>query len=429
MCRIITIICYVLLPWAVMAQTVGNEGVTVGNEIADDSTLVAGFMDDSLAIDTTRVMPWEEAVKYRMETLLQSELFKTTQVGLMVWDLTADSALFAYNHQQRMRPASTMKLLTSITALDLLGGNHQFTTELRYRGKIEGHTLWGDLQCVGGMDPSFDNGDLKMFIDRIRMAGIDTIRGRIVADKSWKDDLLLGEGWCWDDDNPVLSALLVGRKDNFVERLERELNNVGVVFAFANDSISSSSPKDGGGGIIASCSHSLDHILNRMMKQSDNLYAESVFYHIGAAAGRPATAKNARAAVKRLISRLGFDAANYTVADGSGLSLYNYVSPELLVAFLRYAHQKSNIAGYLRPSLPTAGADGTLQSRMKGTKAQYNVRAKTGTLTGISSLAGYLFAPNGHDVCFAIINQGVISSRHGKAFQDRVCVALCTPSE
>ena len=181
MCRIITIICYVLLPWAVMAQTVGNEGVTVGNEIADDSTLVAGFMDDSLAIDTTRVMPWEEAVKYRMETLLQSELFKTTQVGLMVWDLTADSALFAYNHQQRMRPASTMKLLTAVTALDLLGGNHQFTTELRYRGKIEGHTLWGDLQCVGGMDPSFDNGDLKMFIDRIRMAGIDTIRGRIVA--------------------------------------------------------------------------------------------------------------------------------------------------------------------------------------------------------------------------------------------------------
>ena len=133
--------------------------------------------------------------------------------------------------------------------------------------------------------------------------------------------------------------------------------------------------------------------------------------------------------MKRLISRLGFDAANYTVADGSGLSLYNYVSPELLVAFLRYAHQKSNIAGYLRPSLPTAGADGTLQSRMKGTKAQYNVRAKTGTLTGISSLAGYLFAPNGHDVCFAIINQGVISSRHGKAFQDRVCAALCTPSE
>ena len=77
------------------------------------------------------------------------------------------------------------------------------------------------------------------------------------------------------------------------------------------------------------------------------------------------------------------------------------------------------------PSLPVAGVDGTLKSRMQKTLAQGNVRAKTGTLTGISSLAGYCTAPNGHELAFAIINQGILDKTSGKAFQDRVCQVLC----
>jgi D-alanyl-D-alanine carboxypeptidase/D-alanyl-D-alanine-endopeptidase (penicillin-binding protein 4) len=75
-------------------------------------------------------------------------------------------------------------------------------------------------------------------------------------------------------------------------------------------------------------------------------------------------------------------------------------------------------------SLPIAGVDGTLKDRMRGTKAQGNVRAKTGTLTGISSLAGYCTTAQGHQLCFAIINQGVMRAATGKAFQDRVCKLL-----
>jgi D-alanyl-D-alanine carboxypeptidase/D-alanyl-D-alanine-endopeptidase (penicillin-binding protein 4) len=77
------------------------------------------------------------------------------------------------------------------------------------------------------------------------------------------------------------------------------------------------------------------------------------------------------------------------------------------------------------PALPVAGVDGTLKSRMQNTLAQGNVRAKTGTLTGISSLAGYCTAPNGHELAFAIINQGILDKTTGKAFQDRVCQVLC----
>ena len=62
---------------------------------------------------------------------------------------------------------------------------------------------------------------------------------------------------------------------------------------------------------------------------------------------------------------------------------------------------------------------------MKGTAAEGNVRAKTGTVSGISSLAGFLTTASGHILAFAIINQGVSSSAMGRAFQDKVCQELC----
>lgn len=363
----------------------------------------------------------------KLDSVIQnSSLLETTQLGLMVWDLTADSVLYAYNHRQRMRPASTMKLLTAITMLDLYGGNYQFVTELRYKGQIVGRTLVGDLICVGGMDPTFDNGGMTYLVDRIRTAGIDTICGRIVADKSMKDTLLLGQGWCWDDDNPCLSALLLNRKDNFVERLTTLLTEVGVVIierGTLNMERGTLNMEQNCQLSIVNCQ--LDKVLSRMMKQSDNLYAEAIFYHTALSIARPATQKNARTAVRQLIQRLGYDPAQYNVADGSGLSLYNYVSPELLTVFLRHAWRNEAIRRHLEPSLPIAGVDGTLKDRMKNTPAYRNVRAKTGTVTGISSLAGYATAANGHQLAFAIINQGVAKAKDGKAFQDIVCQLLC----
>ena len=177
--------------------------------------------------------------------------------------------------------------------------------------------------------------------------------------------------------------------------------------------------------IGSSVSHSFDQILTRMMKQSDNLYAECMFYHNALAQARPATQKNARTAVRRLIQKLGYDPAQYSVADGSGLSLYNYVSPELMVSALRYAWRDDVIRQHLQPSLPLAGVDGTLKDRMQKSPAYRNVQAKTGTLTGISSLAGYCTAANGRHLAFCIINQGVVRAKDGKGFQDKVCSILC----
>ena len=153
-----------------------------------------------------------------------------------------------------------------------------------------------------------------------------------------------------------------------------------------------------------------------------------MFYQLGAATGhRPSTAKHSAQVVKQLIQKVGNGKNPYRVADGSGLSLYNYVTPELEMRLLRYAYRNSNIYQHLLPSLPIAGVDGTLNTRMKGTFAEENVKAKTGTVTGISALAGYCTSANGHLLCFSIINQGIMKSDSGRNFQNKVCNALCAP--
>ena len=365
----------------------------------------------------------QDSLRFRLDSLLEDPLFETSQVGLMVYDLTADSTLYTYNHRQMLRPASCMKLVTSITALDALGPNYEYQTALYYTGEIQGRTLVGNIYCVGGFDPMISQADVVTLASSIRQLGVDSIRGLIVADRSMKESLDYGEGWCWDDENPMLIPLTIGRKDNFTSTLAEEIARLGVNLEKVE---LMQGRKPAQAKMIDVCCHSIKQVLQRMMKDSDNFYAESMFYQTAASTGHhPATAVDARNITKKLINRLGLDANRYRIADGSGLSLYNYVTVELLVKLLRHAWRTPSIAKALMPALPVAGVDGTLKSRMQNTLAQGNVRAKTGTLTGISSLAGYCTAPNGHELAFAIINQGILDKTTGKAFQDRVCQVLC----
>lgn len=396
-----------------------------GDDGGEDSLGVA--LADTTAADSIEALgepAWPGNVAGRIDRLLGNELFNRSQVGLMVYDLTADSAIYCHNERQLLRPASTMKVVTAIAAIDRLGGSFQFKTTLSYTGAIEDGVLNGDVYLVGGFDPRFNSDDMGSFVDGIRRMGIDTIRGRIVADKSMKDADMLGEGWCWDDDNPVLSPLLISRRDVFVKRFVDRLRDEGVVVEA--DTVAGRQP--GGAYEVGTRTHTIDQVLMPMMKESDNLCAEALFYQLGASTGaHPATARDARTVVRRLVEKVGLRPSDYRIADGSGLSLYNYVTAELEVMLLRYAYQNTNIYMHLLPSLPVAGEDGTLRRRMRGTFTSGNVKAKTGSVTAISSLAGYCTAANGHVLCFAIINQGIRRGSEGRAFQDRVCEALCRP--
>ena len=398
----------------------------MGEPLADRDSIIADSTwndNDSLLLKND-TLAWPQNIQTAIDRLLQNDMFKTSQVGMMIYDLDADSVIYRHNERQLMRPASTMKVITAITALDKLGGGYRFKTDLCYTGRVDSCTLVGDVYCVGGFDPRFNIDDMHAFVEALHRMGVDTIRGNVYADKTMKDDKPYGEGWCWDDDNPVLSPLLIARKDQFVARFVAELQKAGICIT----GTTGEQRKPDDANCIISRFHTIDQVLMRMLKQSDNLYAEAMYYQIAAASGQhPATAKSAREAEQQLVNRLGLDASRYKFVDGSGLSLYNYVSAELEVRLLRYAYSNQFILNHLLPALPVAGVDGTLKTRMRSAFTRSNVRAKTGTVMGVSSLCGYLTASNGHQICFSIINQGVMHGRNGRSFQDRVCSILCRP--
>ena len=364
---------------------------------------------------------WPGRLAQGLDSLLQDELLESSQLGICVYDLTADTLLYARQARQRMRPASTEKLVTAVAALSELGAAHEFVTRLCHTGEIRGNVLQGDLYVIGGFDPCFGQEDLEAFGEALVQAGVDSVAGRLCADVSMKDTLRWGWGWCWDDKMPVLTPLLYEGKDVFMERMEGMLSDAGIGYVSATRC---RCPEDA--VLLAERKHPLADVLFPMMKESDNLYAEAMFYQLAARSGKPyASRKEAGHCIERLIGRMGFDPGKYLVADGSGVSLYNYLTPELEVAFLGYAYRDQVIFPVFYESLPVAGMDGTLKRRMGNRWTKGRVRAKTGTLEGVSTLAGYALAANGHLLAFCIMNQGVERVRDAQDFQDKVCEWMC----
>lgn len=360
-------------------------------------------------------------IRERLDSIVAAHpvLMERTQLGLYVYDLTADTALYARGYRQQMRPASTQKVMTAVAALRSLGGNYRLRTRL---------SMGDDVIVHGGMDPRFGAEDMAAFADSVKAQGRDTIPGRLVLDLTKKDGNRMGWGWCWDDDTRPLTPLTYNGRDTFAKEFLAALAARGVVVmgaaceALTPVALDTLTIDHQPAHLICERTASIDQILGRMLKRSDNQYAESLYYQLGY------DTKSASRKVMDMLVAAGADCRQLQVADGSGLSLYNYTTPETLVLTLRYAFRNEKIYRHLMPALPLAGYDGTLRRRMKSGAAHENVRAKTGSLDGVSTLAGYATAPNGHLLAFAIMNQGIRHSSSAHEFQDAVCQALCSPT-
>jgi len=140
----------------------------------------------------------------------------------------------------------------------------------------------------------------------------------------------------------------------------------------------------------------------RLMKISQNQYAETLLKTVGLAAGTP-TAAGGRSAVQATLETWGVSAGGLIQRDGSGLSRYDYVSPETIVTILTHVDADPRLRDPFEASLPIAGRDGTLANRLKGTPAEGNVRAKTGSMSNVRTMSGYLTAADGERLAFSIL--------------------------
>jgi D-alanyl-D-alanine carboxypeptidase/D-alanyl-D-alanine-endopeptidase (penicillin-binding protein 4) len=181
-------------------------------------------------------------------------------------------------------------------------------------------------------------------------------------------------------------------------------------------------------GVIERFTHveGIDSAVVHLNKVSDNLSTEMLLKSLGATLfAPPGSAAGGRYAVNGFLAAHGIDSARHRMADGSGLSHYSLLRVGLLVDLLVAMYHRSDLFPLYFASLPIAGVDGTLSSRMKATSAEGNVRAKTGTISGVSSLSGYVRTRDGEFLAFGMTMQDFIapSSRY-RLIQDRICELL-----
>ncbi len=168
----------------------------------------------------------------------------------------------------------------------------------------------------------------------------------------------------------------------------------------------------------------LKKIIKELNKNSNNFYGEQILKTIGLEIYNYGTVENGVKACQEIFSSMGINTDNMIMADGSGLSRLDLVTPRQIINLLTYMHKNDEFTKFYE-SLPIAGVDGTLIDRMKRTSAENNVRAKAGYSNNVSSLSGYLKTAGGEMLAFSmIVNNYLAPSSLVKYLEDNVCQRL-----
>ncbi|MEN8145629.1 MAG: D-alanyl-D-alanine carboxypeptidase/D-alanyl-D-alanine-endopeptidase [Gemmatimonadota bacterium] len=152
-------------------------------------------------------------------------------------------------------------------------------------------------------------------------------------------------------------------------------------------------------------SEPLSRVLDLVLKPSDNQMAETLLLTLGLEEGKAGTAEEGLEVVSDRLARWGIAPDAVELTDGSGMSRYNQVTPDALVRLLRAVWRRADFPVFYS-ALPVAGVDGTLQRRMIRTPAERNATAKTGSLSAVRALSGYLTAGDGSTLVFSLLING-----------------------
>jgi D-alanyl-D-alanine carboxypeptidase/D-alanyl-D-alanine-endopeptidase (penicillin-binding protein 4) len=366
--------------------------------------------------------------------------------GAYVYDVTAKQALFSERATTMRPPASVEKLYTATTALDLMGASTRLATTVLGVGHMAPGGVWeGSLYLRGGGDPTFGSTSFirshyggvgtsvaTLVSQLVHTDGIHRVTGSIEGDESYFDSLR-GEpssGYAWDPYlEGTLSALAFNRGETGSERephapaafaaraLWGALKAAGVAIHGATGAATTPA---GAVQLAVAQSPTVAQLLGLMLPPSDNFFAETLVKDLGARyGGAGTTAAGAAVVAKTIATLLGI---HPHVVDGSGLSEEDKTSP-YQVADLLVELAPTPIGAVLRNNLAVAGRTGTLELRMRHTRAAGDCQGKTGTLTGVSNLVGYCQAADGHTLAFAIFTDG-IPTETAHTFQNNMAITV-----
>ncbi|MHA6252800.1 D-alanyl-D-alanine carboxypeptidase/D-alanyl-D-alanine endopeptidase [Oceanobacillus sp. CAU 1775] len=452
----------------------------------------------------------------KIYTILEKEELNGAIVGITVKDAQHGELIFSHNNDIRLHPASNMKLLTGIAALETLGPEYRFRTEILTDGKVVGNTLSGNLYIKGKGDPTLLKTALKKIASDLKAQGIQVIQGNLIADDEWYDDVRLSQDLNWSDESfytgAQITALtlspnedydagtvivevaptdstngkahirtipktdyvtiinrteLVGigeAKDISIERehgtnniivegqmpkdgsLSRSLVSVweptgyalsvfrdalteeGIQFTADSQDVFHTTPKTAELLAIRE-SAPLSDLLLPFMKLSNNGIGEVLTKEMGKQINMEGSWEQGLLVIEDVLAELGVRREDILLRDGSGMSHKTLISTDN-IAELLFQVQEKDWFDVFKTSLPVAGEEerligGTLRHRLTTPPTQGNAFAKTGMITGVSTLSGYLNTKNGEELIFSVlINNHLESSNRMQEMIDELVIVL-----
>jgi serine-type D-Ala-D-Ala carboxypeptidase/endopeptidase (penicillin-binding protein 4) len=406
-----------------------------------------------------------ETLTQRIDAHIAAPRFAAASWGISVVSLDDGHGVYGHDDGKLMLPASTAKLYTAAFALDRLGADYRTHTDVLAAGEIRRGRLRGELVLRGRGDPTLSgDGWADQLAQQVAAAGITRVDGGVVGDDTAFPGPPIGSGWEASDlqeyygatasgltvdentmvatvrddavtltpadaattlaeqpaDTPELyrapgaSTLHVlgaqARKSRLslpdpaltaARRLTTALEKRGITVKKDARSVHWPIPAPQGTQLATLPSPTLGEILASGLKRSQNMYLQSVFLLAGAEAqdqAAPRAEDRAAAALAAWLASRGIGPSATSLEEGTGLSRHDLTTAGSLTHLLLTSDTPA-----FRALLPVAGVDGTLARRLKGTAAEGNVQAKTGSMSYVNALAGYVTTKSGQRLAFAVI--------------------------
>ncbi|KFF26253.1 D-alanyl-D-alanine carboxypeptidase/D-alanyl-D-alanine endopeptidase [Chryseobacterium vrystaatense] len=410
------------------------------------------------------ILSAKELVDINVNTMMADPVLKNATWGFVVYDPKTKKVISSYNENTPLVPASTTKLLTTETALNLLGENYRWMTQLEYSGTVdENGVLNGNLYLIGSGDPSLGTNKagawsyrdiISDFMGGLSREGIRKVNGDIIIQTAlFKGNIaVLPENVVWLENNnyylPVgttreinpANEKLIVKKSGFssdkkyfyvspyvkqmvyAEKYEGDgtlTTKLPDAPAYLANTFRTTLVKSGIGVtgkvipkmtdaapearklVAAYKSPTLGDIVFYTNQHSDNSLAEALLKTAGFQKMGDQTSESGRMVVTEHLRNESFDMMGLNYMDGSGLSRSNNVTPISQVKFLTSLMDEKYYKTYFT-SLPVGGQSGTLKRMFIGT-GNGQVFAKTGTLNKVKTLAGYLKTNSGKTLVFSLM--------------------------
>jgi serine-type D-Ala-D-Ala carboxypeptidase/endopeptidase (penicillin-binding protein 4) len=472
------------------------------------ATAVAETLPEPLSND-----PGDARLRAELDEILRAPELSKAFVGVHVLSLTDGRTLFDHNASKLFNPASNMKLLTTASALWYLGPSYRFRTEARRDAKIKDGVIDGNLYIKGFGDPTLTTEEVFGLVNEIALKGITKIKGDVIVDDTFFDNVPEGPGWEQEHSDQAYAAPIGAVSVDFgtfnlrvlpgssvgdpaqvllwppVEAIEivpsvsttgwgarprvwvgtskgtgKDADKIRVTVrgtVALGDSEGASvrrrvnNPTLYAGEMIVAMlkmrgieikgrlktgkmphydvvhvathfSRPLGEIISTLNKYSNNFMAEQILKTLGAEmADPPGSWDKGVEILRKFLIEIGIPNGAFVLGNGSGLNDVNRVTPAEITRVLSAMHSRFEVSPEFVASLAVAGNSGTIVGRFENSPAISRLRAKTGSLQGVSALSGYVVTQNDKVLAFSVM----MNDYYGRArtmwrIQDRIGIAL-----